>query len=144
MNLAKNHGVSELIASLMTLLITILLGSVVLYVVNEYSNNYQMLLKSMLEDKYSSRIKSADVVMAIGNETSNKVLLIIANGKAELKVTALYINNVLVENVSLTLKPLDITVVEVKSPIKLRSGDIFITKVIHEGGEEVIYGYTYK
>lgn len=144
MNLTKTHGVSELIASLMTLLITISLGSIILYIINEYSSNYQTLLKSMLEGEYSNRVKSVDAIMAIGNETSNEVLLIIANGKVELRITALYINDILVENTSLTLKPLDITIVKVKSPIKLRSGDIFIAKVIHEGGEEVIYGYTYK
>lgn len=140
----KGVGVSELVASLMTLLITISLGSLVLYLINEYINNAQVMLKSRLEELKIASLKSLDVVIATGNESSNEVLLVVASGKLEVKILAIYVNEVLVEGSTYTIKPLEITVLQVKSPVTLRHGESFVVKVVYEGGEEVIHGFTYR
>lgn len=140
----KGIGVSELVASLMTLLITISLGSLVLYLINEYVNGVQVMLRSKLEELRVDSLKSLDIIIAIGNESTNKVSVIVASGKLEVRILAIYVNDVLVESSIYVIKPLEIAVLQVKSPITLRYGETFIVKIVHEGGEEVVHGFTYR
>lgn len=136
-------GVSELISSLLTILITLALGAAVLISINNYSNDINTLFKSDIEGRQTSLMKSLDLIIASANKSTNEVRLVISNGVIRLKILAIYVNDVPVEGLSLTLEPLDIKVVEFKSPVKLLEGSIFRVKVVFDGGEEVIYGYTY-
>jgi archaellum component FlaG (FlaF/FlaG flagellin family) len=137
-------GVSELISALLMLLITLAIGAFVVSYISDVSDRLYTLIKSDVERRYVELIKSLDVVFAIGNATNNEVKLALANGIIELKVLIIYINDVPAENSSITLEPLEIRVVTLKSPIQLPRSSVFKVKVVYEGGEEVIYGYVYE
>lgn len=136
-------GVSELISSLLTILITLALGTAVLISISNYSYSINTLFKSDIEVRQANLMKSLDLIIASASKSTNEVRLVISNGVVRLNILAIYVNDVPVEGLSLTLEPLDIKVVEFKSPVKLLEGSIFRVKVIFDGGEEVIYGYTY-
>ncbi len=137
-------GVSELISSLLVLFITLALGAVVVVMIDNYSYNVSTLFKSDVERKAADLMKSLDVVMASGSGSTNEVRLVVSNGVVKLRVIAVYVDDVPVEGVDLVLDPLDIRVVDLKSPVKLAAGHVFKVKVVYEGGEVVAYGYTYE
>lgn len=144
MKVVRKVGISELVASLMTLLITISLGSLILYVINDYINSVQVTLRYRLEELRMLSLRSLDLIMAVGNETTNEVTIVVASGRVEVRILAVYINEVLIRNSTYFIRPLEIVVVRARSPVALRSGEPFIVKVVHEGGKEVGYGFTYK
>ncbi|MCC6022496.1 MAG: hypothetical protein LM560_05210 [Desulfurococcaceae archaeon] len=137
-------GVSELISALLMLLITLAIGAFIISYISDVSDRLYTLIKSDVERRNVELIKSLDVVFATGNSTNNEVKLALANGITELKVLIIYINDVPAENSSITLEPLEIRVVTLKSPIQLPRNSVFKVKVVYEGGEEVIYGYAYE
>lgn len=137
-------GVSELISSVLLLLITLALGAIVITSISNYSYNINMLLSSDVEKRGIDLMKSLDIVIASGSKSANKIRLVISNGIVELKIIAIYVNDVPVEGFSLTLAPLDIRIVEFEPPIKLVENSILRVKVVYEGGEKVSYGYVYE
>ena len=137
-------GVSELISTLLMLLITLAIGTFIIGYISDVSDRLYKLIKSDVERRSVELIKSLDIVFAIGSATNNEVKLALANGITELKILTVYINEVPVENSSITLEPLEIRVVILKAPIQLLKNSVFKVKVVHEGGEGVIYGYVYE
>ncbi len=137
-------GVSELISTLLMLLITLAIGTFIIGYISDVSDRLYTLIKSDVERRSVELIKSLDIVFAIGSATNNEVKLALANGITELKILTVYINEVPVENSSITLEPLEIRVVILKAPIQLLKNSVFKVKVVHEGGEGVIYGYVYE
>ena len=137
-------GVSELISTLLMLLITLAIGTFIIGYISDVSDRLYTLIKSDVERRSVELIKSLDIVFAIGSATNNEVKLALANGITELKILTVYINEVPVENSSITLEPLEIRVVILKAPIQLLKNSVFKVKVVYEGGEGVIYGYVYE
>lgn len=132
-----------MVASLMVLLITMALGSLVIITINNYSYGVSTLFKSDVERKATEAVKSLDLIMVSGSKSSNTIKLVVCNGVVKLEIVSIYVDNVPVGGSSITLEPLEIRVLEFKSPIKLSEGMVFQVKVVYEGGERVIYGYTY-
>jgi archaellum component FlaG (FlaF/FlaG flagellin family) len=143
-SLTNSVGVSELISTLLMLLITLAVGAFIIGYINDVSDRLCTLIRSDVERMRVELIKSLDIVFAIGSSTNNEVKLALANGITELKILTVYINEVPVENSSITLEPLEIRVVILKAPIQLLKNSVFKVKVVYEGGEEVIYGYVYE
>jgi len=144
MGCRSGSGISEIVASLITLLITIAVGSYIVYMVGSYADIIQSTLRADVESEYLSSVKSLDLVFAVGKVSSNEVSLVIANGLLQSRILSIYINETLAYNYSITINPLEVASLTIKSPINLSKGSIFIAKVIYDGGERVIYGYILK
>ncbi len=137
-------GVSELISSTLLILITLALGTIIITSISNYSYNVNTLFRSDIERRSVDLMKSLDLIMVSGSKSANKIKLVISNGVVELKVMAIYVDDVPVGGLDLVLAPLDIKVVEFEPPIKLFEDSMFRVKVVYEGGEKVSYGYVYE
>lgn len=139
-----SYGVSELVSSLIVLLITIALGSIVIISINNYSYDVATLFKSDIERKATDSVRSLDLVMTSGSKSANTIKLVISNGIVRTRIIAVYVNDVPIQDLAITLEPLEIIVLEFRSPVELSEGNVFRVKVVYEGGEGTIYGYTYR
>ncbi|MEM0454160.1 MAG: hypothetical protein QXO98_05855 [Sulfolobales archaeon] len=139
-----SYGVSELVSSLIVLLITIALGSIVIISINNYSYDVATLFKSDIERKATDSVRSLDLVMTSGSKSANTIKLVISNGIVRTRIIAVYVNDVPIQDLAVTLEPLEIIVLEFRSPVELSEGNVFRVKVVYEGGEGTIYGYTYR
>lgn len=139
-----SYGVSELVSSLIVLLITIALGSIVIISINNYSYDVATLFKSDIERKATDSVRSLDLVMTSGSKSANTIKLVISNGIVRTRIIAVYVNDVPIQDLAVTLEPLEIIVLEFRSPVELSEGNVFRVKVVYEGSEGTIYGYTYR
>lgn len=139
-----SYGVSELVSSLIVLLITIALGSIVIISINNYSYDVATLFKSDIERKATDSVRSLDLVMTSGSKSANTIKLVISNGIVRTRIIAVYVNDVPIQDLAITLEPLEIIVLEFRSPVELSEGNVFRVKVVYEGSEGTIYGYTYR
>ncbi len=128
------QAVSEITASVLTLLIVVSTCSgLYLYL---YSNValYQHSMSQELLTEETRAKQQLSILLVHGNSTSQTIDIVVSSGSTEVKINAIYVNNVLASSETIIIKPLTSTVITVKSPITLNPGDIITVKIVYAEG----------
>ncbi len=128
-------GVSEIVASMLLLLIILAIGSFLyLYLYQRAFYQQQVVSQEITEEEFKVQ-QQLTILFAVGSSLDNKVTIIFATGPVGVKVYSIYVNNTLVEGFSSsTYNPTGVYNITVTSPITLVSDSHIIVRIVFEGG----------
>ena len=132
----RKLGVSEIVAAMMLLLITVAIGTALyLYLYSRAIAYQQSVSQELVAEELRSK-QQLIVLLAYGNSTTNTVTLYLATGNAPVEVNGIYVNNTLAQeyNPPIHLNASAISKITINSPIPLASGNIIYIKIIYAGG----------
>jgi len=128
------YAVSEITASILTLLIVVgTCSGLYLYLYSNVAFYRHSISQELLAEEARAK-QQLSILLVHGNSTSQTIDVVVASGYAEVRIDAIYVNNVLASSETITIKPLTSTIITVKSPITLNPGDIITVKMVYAEG----------
>ena len=138
------YGVSEIVASMLLLLIIVSIGTALyLYLYYRTTFHQQRTEQQILEEEIKSK-EQVTILLTVGYSDTGKVKVILAIGPNPTKIYAVYINSTLAKNYNppRNCKPLEIVELEVPvpSPVTLQPNSIILVRVVYGGGYVEAWG----
>ena len=136
------YGVSEIVASMLLLLIIVSIGTALyLYLYYRTTFHQQRTEQLILEEEIKAKEQVA-ILLAVGYSETNTVKVILAIGPNPTRIYAVYVNNTLAVNYNppQNYKPLEIVELEVQSPITLQPNSVILVRIIYGGGYAEVWG----
>ncbi len=130
----KKLGVSEIVAAMMLLLITVAIGTALyLYLYSRAIAYQQSVTQELIAEEVRSE-QQLTILLVYGNSTTNTIVLYLATGNMPVELDGIYVNNTLAYNSPTNLSASSISKVTVNSPIPLAPGEIVYVKIVYAGG----------
>ncbi|RLG74098.1 MAG: hypothetical protein DRO08_00540 [Thermoprotei archaeon] len=138
------YGVSEIVASMLLLLIIVSIGTVLyLYLYYRTTFHQQRTEQQILEEEIKAKEQVA-ILLAVGSSKTDRVKVVLAIGPNPARIYAVYVNNTLAVNYNppRNCKPLEIVELEVPvpSPITLQPNSRILVRVVYGGGYVEAWG----
>ncbi|RLG70656.1 MAG: hypothetical protein DRO23_13040 [Thermoprotei archaeon] len=142
MLIKMRKAVSEIVASMLLLLIIVSIGTALyLYLYYRTTFHQQRTEQQILEEEIKAKEQVA-ILLAVGYSETNTVKVILAIGPNPTRIYAVYVNNTLAVNYNppQNYKPLEIVELEVQSPITLQPNSVILVRIVYGGGYAEAWG----
>lgn len=127
-------AVSEIVASMLLLLIVVSIGTT-LYLYLYYRSTFyqQRILQELLNEEMLSK-QQLTVLLVRGNSSVSSISIVLATGSFPVEINAIYVNGTLAYETTLNLGGYVVEEILIESPIILNPGDIIYVKIVYAGG----------
>jgi len=128
------YGVSEVVASMLLLLIVVSVGTA-LYLYLYYKSTFyqQRISQELLAEEMRSK-QQLTILLVHGDSNTGNISVVVATGSFPVEVNAIYVNDTLAYETTLNLDRYAVEEIFITSPIKLNSGDVVYVKIVYAGG----------
>jgi len=133
----RKLGVSEIVAAMMLLLITVAIGTALYLYLYSRAIAYQQSLSQELVAEEVRLKQQLTILLVKGDSKSKTITVYLATSDAPVELNGIYVNNTLVKNYNppIHLNASTISKITITSPpIPLASGNIVYVKIIYAGG----------
>lgn len=127
-------AVSEIVASMLLLLIVVSIGTT-LYLYLYYRSTFyqQRILQELLNEEMLSK-QQLTILLVRGNSSVSSISIVLATGSFPVEINAIYVNGTLAYETTLNLGGYVVEEILIESPIILNPGDIIYVKIVYAGG----------
>lgn len=136
----KDKGISEVVSSMLMLLIVVAIGVfVVVNLAYTYSLNQQVTSQKIVEEEVASRQDLT--ILLVSGRVDGTVYVVVASGNWPVEVHAVYVNNTLVReyNPPLEIGSLEVVELTLTTQYSLRRGGVIVVRIAYGGG--IVEGY---
>jgi len=129
-------SISEIVASMLLLLIVVSIGTALYLYLYYRSTFYQQRISQELlaEEIRSKQQLTILLVHGYSNTGNGSISIVVATGSFPVEVNAIYVNDTLAYETTLNLDKYAVEEISITSPITLNSGDIVYVKIVYAGG----------
>ncbi|RLG72333.1 MAG: hypothetical protein DRO23_10620 [Thermoprotei archaeon] len=127
-------SISEVVASMLLLLIVVSIGTA-LYLYLYYKSTFyqQRISQELLAEEIRLKQQLA-ILLVHGYSSTRSISIVVATGSFPVEVNAIYVNDTLAYETTLNLDKYAVEEISITSPITLNSGDIVYVKIVYAGG----------
>ncbi len=127
-------SISEIVASMLLLLIVVSIGTA-LYLYLYYKSTFyqQRISQELLAEEIRSK-QQLTILLVHGYSSTRSISIVVATGSFPVEVNAIYVNDTLAYETTLNLDKYAVEEISITSPITLDSGDIVYVKIVYAGG----------